>query len=163
MAKSNRSVKSVVIITVSWLLVILWAGVIFYLSSKSADESTVQSQGMIGSVAGFFGKIIEDEELMTNIDGIVRETAHGVEYFILGFLVINALIHTDITRKELVSVCVCTVYALSDEVHQIPIPGRAFQLMDLGIDLIGIVLGVIIFRIVHNAFMKRTVKKSNQL
>ena len=133
---------------ISWILVILWAGVIFYLSSKSAPESTVQSRGMINSFTGFFGKSIGNEFTMIKIDGIVRETAHGIEYFILGVLVFNALF-TCLNNKKLlfiskISILICAIYALSDEIHQIPIPGRAFQLMDLGIDFIGIILGVIV-------------------
>ena len=90
---------------ISWLLVILWAGVIFYLSSRTADESTVQSRGMISSFAGFFGTVIDNEELMINIDGIVRESAHGVEYFVLGVLVYNAL------GRAVFSAVICMLYA----------------------------------------------------
>ncbi|MDO4189931.1 MAG: VanZ family protein [Lachnospiraceae bacterium] len=153
-------------IVVSWILVILWAGVIFYLSSKTAPESTVQSQGIINSFTGLFGKVVTDETTMLKIDGIVRETAHGVEYFILGALVFNALYiclnyrqqeealltaETGIECRDknrvinciICSVVVCTIYALSDEIHQIPIPGRAFQIMDLVIDIAGTIVGTI--------------------
>ena len=134
---------------ISWLLVILWAGVIFYLSSRTADESTVQSRGMISSFAGFFGTVIDNEELMINIDGIVRESAHGVEYFILGVLVCNA------SGSAVLSLILCMLYALSDEIHQIPIPGRAFQIMDLLIDFAGIVIGIVFLICVKRFILRR--------
>lgn len=146
---------------------IIWAAVIFYLSSKTAPESTVQSQTIITSVAGSFGKYIEDLETLSYIDGIFRETAHGIEYCILAMLLFNALFlcvnyrhqeeilltaetGVECTDKYRIFNCivccvlVCTIYALSDEIHQIPIPGRAFQLMDLLIDFAGILLGTAI-------------------
>lgn len=149
---------------ISWILVIAWAIVIFYLSGKCADDSQAQSRGMISSVTGIFGTIITDEEIMTNIDGIVRETAHGVEYFILGLLTYNAIFvsfmvksqtnkeetnlaeteHKEIEKKSiLISVILCTLYSVSDEIHQIPIPGRAFEFKDLFIDFVGIVIGTL--------------------
>ena len=126
----------------AWCLVIIWAAVIFYLSSRTADQSTVQSRGMIQSFSGILGKTIGSEELMETVDGIVRETAHGIEYFILGALVFNAM------NAAIPSVILCAVYALSDEIHQISVPGRAFQIMDLFIDFIGIVFGVVVVMII---------------
>lgn len=151
-------------IIISWILVIAWAIVIFYLSGKCADDSQAQSRGVISSVTGIFGTIITDEEVMTNIDGIVRETAHGVEYFILGLLTFNAVFlsvmaknqadneeinHIEAKSNEnekkclLISVLICTLYSISDEIHQIPIPGRAFEFKDLFIDFVGITLGTL--------------------
>ena len=37
------------------------------------------------------------------------------------------------------------LYALSDEIHQLYVPGRTFQLMDLALDLLGGVIGLIIY------------------
>ena len=156
---------------ISWFLVAVWAYVIYYLSSKTAPESTVQSQTLISTFAGIFGKVIKDADVMTNIDGIVRETAHGVEYLILGFLVYRALYICLNYRKQeellltaetgiectdkfrtfncfVCAVLVCTIYALSDEVHQIAVPGRTFQLLDLAIDFCGIVIGVFLSKII---------------
>jgi len=161
--KNNTKILTIKII-ISWLLVILWAGVIFYLSGKCADDSQNQSRGLINTVTGVFGTVITDEEQMTNIDGIVRETSHGVEYFIFGALVFNAvfLYRTEskkkknsyssdsITQKSCrindsikISVIICILFEISDELHQIPIPGRAFELLDLSIDTVGACLGII--------------------
>ena len=73
---SNSKSNNKIIIILSWLFVILWAGVIFYLSSKSAPESTVQSNAVINSFNGIFGIEIPDELEFDKVSGIVRETAH---------------------------------------------------------------------------------------
>lgn len=147
-------------IIVSWLLVLLWAGVIFYLSSRTAVQSTVQSQGMINTFSGFLGQYIDDEETMTEIDGIVRESAHAVEYMILSILAFNALGLCLDHRKDKVSlytIVFCMIYALSDEIHQIPIEGRAFEILDLTIDLIGTCIGVIALLV--RGYLKNRYKK----
>lgn len=171
MCSENRKIKYKIIL--SWCLVILWAAVIFYFSSKNADDSTVQSQGMISSFSGIIGASINSYELMEKIDGIVRESAHAVEYFILGALVLNAVYLCLNYRKQeemlltaetgiecsdrfrilnavILSVLVCVLYSLSDEIHQIPIDGRAFQLIDLFIDLAGTVAGVMAITVYYH-------------
>ena len=44
-------------------------------------------------------------------------------------------------RVLLRAVLLCLGYALLDEIHQHFVPGRAFQLADLGLDLLGSTLG----------------------
>lgn len=171
----KNKIKSKIII--SWILVIIWASVIFNLSAKTAEASTVQSQGLISTFTGLVGAIIPDEETMTRIDGIVRETAHGIEYFILGMLLFNALLVTLNYRKQeellltaetgiectdkyralncfICSLLICCIYAITDEIHQIPIPGRTFQVLDLIIDFTGSLLGITTIKIGH-LFIKK--------
>ena len=161
-------------IMISWVLVLLWASIIFYFSSKTAPESTVQSQSIIFTFAGFFGSVIEGEEEMLRIDGIVRETAHAIEYLILGALSFNALFLSLNYRKKIseiriegidkyralnciiCAILICTIYALSDEIHQLSVPGRAFQLLDLIIDFIGVVAGVLLMCFVYLKWGKRS-------
>lgn len=161
----NKQLKTRIII--SWLLVILWAGVIFYFSSKTAEESTVQSRTVIFSFHVIPEALISNEETLEFIDGIVRESAHGIEYLILGVLMYNALflclnyrnqeeklltaetgiVCTDKYRKINCFLCawiICCIYAVSDEIHQIPVPGRTFQLLDLIIDFSGSFIGILI-------------------
>ena len=42
------------------------------------------------------------------------------------------------------TIIICSFYGLFDELHQIPIPGRTFDLLDLLANVIGITLGVTI-------------------
>ena len=39
------------------------------------------------------------------------------------------------------------LYAISDEIHQLFVPGRTGCILDVGIDTLGIITGIIIFMI----------------
>lgn len=176
MKSTNKSEKLIKMVN-SWLLVICWACVIFYLSSRTADESTVQSRGMINSVSSIFGTVIDSNKLVW-IDGIVRESAHAAEYFILGVLLYNALIICLNYRKQeemmltaqtgvmvtdrfrelncfICSLLICSIYALSDEIHQIPVPGRTFQMIDLILDVSGAAFGTLFMLIIYKVMEKK--------
>jgi hypothetical protein len=43
------------------------------------------------------------------------------------------------------SIFIASLFAFSDEIHQLFVPGRAFQLIDLIIDFIGILFGVFLY------------------
>jgi VanZ family protein len=49
------------------------------------------------------------------------------------------------------------LYALSDEIHQLFVPGRTFQLMDLALDLLGGVIGLMVFAILRKKSQHRSV------
>jgi VanZ family protein len=67
----------------------------------------------------------------------------------LGFGVLGALMLRwwtfrtgELTPLRLLqALALCLAYALLDELHQIPIPGRSFEWLDLLVDATGIVLG----------------------
>lgn len=70
------------------------------------------------------------------------EIGHLTEYIVLGFLTVWAVIPGRSSRAiAMLALAICMLYALSDEFHQIFVPGRAFQLVDLGLDLLGSSLG----------------------
>ena len=48
-----------------------------------------------------------------------------------------------------VSVICASIYAISDEVHQIFIDGRSCELRDLAIDTVGAILGAIGFLVIY--------------
>ena len=59
------------------------------------------------------------------------------EYFILAILVYNAIVDSSIVF----------FYAFSDKFHQLYLIGRTGQLIDIGIDMIGVLIGVLVFYI----------------
>lgn len=100
-----------------WLPVIIWAGIIFWLSSIP--------------------------ELKTNLkyDYLLRKIAHTIEYFILTFLLYRGFAGTGNRKIFLLFAYPATLsffYALSDEFHQSFVPGRCGSIRDVLIDSIGI-------------------------
>ena len=98
-----------------WLPVLLWAGLIFGLSSVSD----------LGTGLGTW-------------DVVLRKIAHFCEYAILGALLLRAL-----GRAE-VAVAAGVAYAATDEWHQHFVPGRHAALRDVAIDAAGVLAGVVL-------------------
>ncbi|HEC66041.1 MAG TPA: VanZ family protein [bacterium] len=111
-----------------WMPLILYAGLIFTLSSFSLPPSKVEIP--------FIDKFI-----------------HLVEYGILGFLFYRALRASRFPPKAdqplaeakvfILSIIFSILYALSDEIHQYFVPGREFDLWDLAADSLGIILAAL--------------------
>ena len=120
---------------------LLWMLLIFIMSSFDATESTNQSNFIVNIITNIFK--IENIELLSFI---IRKLAHFTEYLILGFLTINMLNKNDISKKYLLSILICIIYATSDEIHQLFVPGRACQLRDILIDSVGSITGVYLFK-----------------
>lgn len=113
-------------------------GVIFWLSSRTAEESSMQS----GIILQWLTKLFGDNGFT---DFIIRKLAHFLEFTGLCFLVSNALYQTRGRLSPVLATVITSVYALSDEVHQVFVPGRSCQLTDWAIDTCGAVLGSAIF------------------
>jgi VanZ family protein len=98
-----------------WAPVVLWAGVIFVLSS-------------IPSLSTGLG----------TWDLVLRKAAHVTEYAILGALLLRAL------RSAPLALLAGSAYAATDEVHQLFVSGRQGSALDWLIDTIGVAAGVLV-------------------
>lgn len=111
-----------------WLPVLLWAGLIFYLSSL---PNLAVGEGAV--------------------DFWTRKPAHILEFgllFVLIFRAIKESFGAGWRFWELnLGVGVWTfLYAISDEIHQAMVPTREGKIEDLGFDLLGILAGLIFLR-----------------
>lgn len=120
----------------SLILLILWMIVIFTMSSFNANDSGKQSGIIVNFISNIFN--ISNVRLLSLI---VRKLAHFTEYFILGVLSINYFIKY---KKNInYSYLLCIFSAITDEVHQLFVFGRSCQLMDIFIDSVGAIIGII--------------------
>jgi len=106
--------------------VLIWMGLIFYLSSIPNLKTDLESL----------------------YDMILRKGAHIFEYFVLVMLVWYALRPWRMwraTKFNLVFI-ISFFYAVSDELHQSFVPTRSGNIWDVGIDSLGIVLGLLVIR-----------------
>ncbi len=128
-----------------------WMVVIFMFSAREASLSTQDSTSigmMIGKlvVPGFMDMDAQRQaDFAAWIDHPVRKTAHASEFAVLGLFLAGSYI--DRKKRRLPAVCVPLVfgilYAVSDEVHQLFVPGRSCQLTDVMIDSSGVLAGVL--------------------
>ena len=149
--------------TIFLILVILWMGVIFYFSSMSSSKSDNQSNGFIHRTVIKVVKVFKsdltdsDEALITKyVVYPIRKYAHIFEYFvlyILVFLFINCY-DLDLKRKIMYSMIVCVLYACSDEIHQLLVPGRDGSIRDVFVDSFGSSIGLLICYIIGFKYKK---------
>ena len=123
-------------IAISWILVVICMGIIFSLSAQNGEESSELSHSFVRAFLEQLGLTINE--------GILRSCAHCLEFMGLSVLVFNAVYATFETRITPVIAFVGTVvYAVTDEIHQIFVPDRAFQISDILVDSTGALIGVI--------------------
>ena len=99
-----------------WLPVVAWAALIFAFSSVP--------------------------DLGTGLGGwdlLLRKIAHAAEYAVLGALLARAL------PRPGLAVAFGVLYAVSDEAHQAFVPGRLGSPIDVAIDAVGVVAGVVLW------------------
>lgn len=140
--KANKIYKSF-----SLIAVIAIAVTIFLLSAQNSTESAETS----GTVIGFFERFFKSEISQE----VIRTVAHCCEYAGFGFFVCNAFLAFKNKLMPLMGIITAFAYAVTDEIHQIFVPGRAFQISDLAVDLSGIVVGTLCFVILCKIIEKR--------
>jgi len=105
----------------------IWMIVIFYFSS-------FPTSGVVGTSTQRF---------------LILKSFHLIEYAILAIFIYFAINHFRL------SLLISYLYALSDELHQFFTPGRTSKFTDTLIDLVGIIIGFLIY----DQIIKRLFKK----
>lgn len=147
-----------------WVPALIWMWIIFMFSSQPASDSNELSVGVTKILVEILGKILPlniETSTISNIviqlNHIIRKLAHFSIYMVLGILVYGAIIKNGILKKELlISLIICIIYAVSDELHQLFVPGRGCQLKDVFIDSTGAFNGILISKLV---FKKKKLSK----
>ncbi|WP_026672417.1 VanZ family protein [Alkalihalobacterium bogoriense] len=135
-----------------WLGVILWMALIFYLSHQPATESAELSTGIMEimkqAVALVIPQLPFDESVL---HFLIRKGAHFFAYMILGILVFHALTKSNTTgvKRIWLTLVICVIYAITDEVHQLFVPGRSGEFTDVLIDSAGALVGVGVCQLVR--------------
>jgi len=110
---------------ICWLPVLLWMAAMFYLSAQP--------------------DLPHHPEAM--MDLIIKKLGHMVEYGILAGLALWALRcggQATTTGHLLRAFAIAGLYAISDEVHQYFVPGRTPRPLDVGFDVLGAFLALLV-------------------
>lgn len=121
---------------INWSLLIIWMVFIYFMSNQPATISDNQSESVILLLSkfgidmnGIFGQLA---------NFIVRKSAHFLEYMILALLAFNVLImYFHINNVLIIGIIFVFLYACSDEIHQLFVPGREGAIRDVIIDTCG--------------------------
>ena len=134
----------------AWLGVAAWMVVVFLFSA----QNDIQSGDTSGMVVRWFLSLLyrgfesfspeRQMELLGAWHLLIRKGAHFTEYAVLAALVANALRICGKLRWYL-PVIISAAYAVTDEIHQYFVPGRACRLLDVTIDTGGAVFGTAVF------------------
>ena len=128
-----------------WIVVFAIMGFIFVQSALPADLSSAEG----GWITRILSSIFHTDP--TALTPVIRKLAHFLEYFLLGMSLLWAIRGgrrgmqrwkgvPDILVAEVIGV----LYAISDEIHQVFVPGRSGEVRDVCIDAAGVFAGVLI-------------------
>lgn len=154
------------------VLIVVWASFIFLGSNQNSNDSNELSKEIIYNTTKETVTVtnelqITDIELdepylkrvVNKWNKPVRKLAHGVEYCILGLLIILLWKNTSkkIKKGIMISVLICFIFSLTDEYHQTKVSGRTGQFQDCLIDATGASVGILL-----GAAIKRKKKRNKE-
>ena len=123
---------------------------IFLFSTDNSRESTSKSNRVILGITNLFHKDLSNKEKEKIIDMFfvpIRKMAHFGIYLVLGISLISFLreFSIPILKLLLLSIFLEFLYACSDEIHQLFVPGRSGQFSDVLLDTLGASVGIFIY------------------
>ena len=160
------------------LLTLLWMGVIFWFSSRNAEDSGAFSlgllQGILRVIIPHWEKRSADEQqaIIDAVHTLFRKCGHFSEYGVLGLLLKLTVRrspkpnpscrqqHPVLTGFALPALLVL-LYACTDEFHQRFVPGRSCELRDVCIDTAGACCGILFCMLVTGLLRKKKVSPTD--
>lgn len=148
---------------------------IFYIIFSFSNQKGIESEGLSRKISTGIIDIAnldkdlnqsQKQQLIINVDRVVRKTAHFTLYTIVGIILMLYLSTTEIRLKNkiIITLIIGIIYATSDEIHQKFVADRTSSITDIFIDTAGVLFGVFIISILtckkRKALLNRT--KNNQ-
>lgn len=145
----TKSKFQTVAAVISWLAVALCMAVIFFFSSQSGDNSQTLSDNFAFTLRFY------------EYAAAIRKIAHYLEFTALGALLSNAFYCTFKKQKPLYSFASGVIYAVSDEIHQLFVNGRACRVFDVFIDSLGVISGIVFFGVIIFLFNRLKLRRNS--
>ena len=149
------------------MLTLLMMVLIFLFSTESADTSDrtsdVITRPLIRVTHPRFDEYPPEkkQEVYSQMQHVVRKCAHFTEYMALGLLMRLCLFSWLGRRKggNVLAWGIGTLYAGTDELHQLLVDGRAGQWQDVLLDSCGVLAGVLIAMVILKISLQREAKR----
>ncbi len=160
--------KKIIIRTIFMLLLLTTFAIIFKFSSQIAEESDGLSNGVLRKIIDIFPytKGLSEEikiKMVEHGNPIIRKLAHFSVYALIGVWIMAFMSTFDMRlyKKWIISMLVGIVYAASDEFHQSFVPGRGPSIVDVGIDSLGVLTGILVVLIIISIY--RALKSNKEV
>ena len=131
----------------SGLIIIAFAICIFSFSLQDAPTSNALSTQVTQSIYKVIAPIIEDANYsIPSLNNLIRDLTHFTLFFFLGLISMLLFLYQRFTlrKSSWIILGLGTLVAITDEVIQIFSPGRAFELVDLGKDILGVIVSIVL-------------------
>ena len=162
----EMSIKRKILIGILILTLIGFLIIIFTLSSEdgvksknTSREITKMATKPIKTIQELEPK--EKEIVLDKMNNVTRKLAHFSLYMLVGLLtmLILRLSVNDNTKKNIIMcLIVGFIYAVSDEIHQMFVSGRTGLVMDVVIDMLGVIVGVFIVNFCAKKYINKMQK-----
>lgn len=147
------------------LVALIWMAGIFYMSSQPADQSAALSRGVTEKVVKTIERVVAGNEFsFEELHHLVRKNAHFFMYFVLGgiFYHLTRFLLLPRWKTFVYALGLSALYAVTDEWHQLYVPGRGGQLTDVLIDSAGALTGILLYIALFDRRARRKITRSNQ-
>lgn len=140
---------------ITWIPAVLVMVMIFRFSMANAEESAGLSGGITYDIVQMADRIChlemtQEQKLQweERIHVPIRKCAHFVEYFVLGVCLAFHFWMCGYGRKQIIimTTIIAGLYACSDEIHQVFVPGRGPGVKDVLLDTVAGLTGSALFQ-----------------
>ena len=154
--------KVILILLLVWTVAV--AAAIFGFSSQTGEESGNVSKGLMNGMFSFLPLSREGQEILHHI---IRKSAHMAEYSVLSasvcvlfFYLADIRLWNGISRRKMAALAFAfsSLFAATDEIHQMFVPGRGPSVKDVLIDIVGASIGIALIYIVCRYKKKKIVE-----
>lgn len=156
------------------IMLLMMFGTIFNFSNQNGEKSGSLSREVTETVTKNINSIqkleqSEKEKVLNKIEHYIRKLAHFSLYFTVGILTISLMCTYDLENLKRIGISlgISTLYAATDEFHQLFIANRSASIFDVFIDASGALSGILITLLIINLIRKisknRNVKKIKEI
>ena len=142
-----------------WLLAAGWIYVLFYLSRQTATDSA--------QLSGWFARGLLRRLSFLNVsegtfEYLLRKLAHFGIFAAEGFLIRMALFATKSRRhvNTLFAILLCMPLAVANELSELTAAGRGCSVRDMGIDMSGAILGILVAALISWIWESATIRRA---
>lgn len=171
---AHKEVQSRIMVRIcAFLPAILMMGIIFYFSACDGNESSQSSGLVVRTLIAFLGALPFMQLTMQQklewaqfLEYPVRKAAHMTEYGILACAILFGVYVWRKTSKKSqnsagafpIAWVITVLYAATDELHQLFVPGRSGRIFDVGVDAAGALLLLLVVFGISKARRKKACK-----